>query len=87
MYPYQMLLLIALLRTTRIWGSLHCDIPTAETEAQVHLASLCQNMISVLFMVEMCDVIRPGTQHDQKYHEVRFGIQYCILITKRVKAV
>ena len=22
---------------------------------------LCQNMISVLFMVEMCDVIRPGT--------------------------
>ena len=34
---------------------------------------LCQNIINVLFMVEMCDVIRPGTQHDQKAHVVKFG--------------
>ena len=48
---------------------------------------LCQNIINVLFMVEMCDVIRPGTQHDQKAHEVRFGSQSRLLVTERIKAV
>ena len=48
---------------------------------------LCQNIIDVLFMVEICDVIRPGTQHNQKAYEVRFGIQYFLIITEPVKAV
>ena len=53
----------------------------------VDILHLCQNIINVLFMVEMCDVIRPGTQHDQKAHEVILGSQYRLLVTERVKAL
>ena len=42
---------------------------------------LFQNIINVLFMVEKCDVIKPGTQHDQKSHEVRFGSKSHLLVT------
>ena len=48
---------------------------------------LFQNIINIIFMVEMCDIIRPGTQHDQKAHEVIFGSQYCLIVTEHVKAV
>ena len=48
---------------------------------------LCQNIINILFMVEICNVIRPGTQHDQKAHEFIFSSQSRLLVTDLVKAV
>ena len=45
---------------------------------------LFQNIINVIFMVEMCDVTIPGTQHDQMAHEVIFGSQSCPLVNERV---
>ena len=51
------------------------------------ILNLYHNIINVLFVVEMCDVIRAGTHHEQKAHEVIFGSQYCLIFTKRIKTV
>ena len=48
MYPYQMRLLAALLRTARIWAGLHRNISAAETDVQVSLPPLFFTLHSFL---------------------------------------
>ena len=46
---------------------------------------LFQNIVNIIFMVEMCDIIRPGTQHCQKDHDVRFGANIAFLLPSALR--
>ena len=51
------------------------------------ILNLFQKIINALFMVKMYDVIRPGTQNDQKAYEVISGSQYRLIVTESIKSV